>query len=108
MPTYIHKEIETEIRTISGWLTYLEEGRLDYRGQDVLYAVGVGIIDHSCCGAGGCGFVEVAGYIVSWQGCTDELGHPVSEVAPITNEVEKKEITCLLEKLHPHTQINFC
>lgn len=106
--TYIHKEIGMEIKTISGYLTYLEEKWLNYSGRDVLLAVGVGIVDNSCCGVGGCGFIEVAGYIVSWQKCADEKGRLISKVSPITSEKEKKEITRLLEKLYPHIQINFC
>ena len=107
MPPYIHKEIEKDIKTISGYLTYLEEGRLTYRSREVLYVVGVGIVDHSCCGAGGCGFIEVSGYVVSWHLGTDDAGRWMSDVDPIRNEEEKREISSLLERRHPHVQINF-
>jgi hypothetical protein len=107
MQSYIHKETGKEIITISGFLTYFEEQRLSYGGRDILCAVGVGIIDNSCCGTGGCGFIDVVGYIVSWQSGSDEDGRLISKVDPIMSEKEKKDITTILEKLYPHFQINF-
>ncbi len=107
MQFYIHKETGKEIKTISGYLTYLEERRLNYQGRDVLCVVGVGIVDNSCCGAGGCSFVNVAGYVLSWQSGTDEAGHPISKVDPIMSETEKRDIASVLGKLYPHVQVNF-
>jgi hypothetical protein len=107
MQSYIHKETGKEIKTISGYLTYLEEKRLSYRGRDVLCLVGVGIVDNSCCGAGGCGFIDVAGYVLSWQSSTDEAGHLLSKVDPIMSDKEKRDIASVLGKLYPHVQINF-
>jgi len=108
MKYYMHKEMEKEIKTISGYFTYLEEERLCFRGRDIVYAVGVGIVDNSCCGAGGGRFIEVAGYIVSWKDEVDKIGNVMSKVNPIEAEEEKKGIRVILEKLYPHSQINFC
>lgn len=107
MQTYIHKETEKEIKSISGYLIYLEERRLIYRGRDVLCVVGVGIVDNSCCGVGGCGFIDVAGYVVSWQSSTDEAGHLISKVDPIMSDEERSDIASVLGKLYSHVQINF-
>jgi hypothetical protein len=107
MRSYIHKEIDKEIKTISGYFMYHEEKRLNLRGRDVLFAVGVGIIDNACCGIGGCRFIEVPGYIVSWKSEVDNHGNSMSKVDPIKDEEEKKEIRSLLEKFYSHSQINF-
>lgn len=96
-----------KIKTISGYFTYLEEERLSFRGRDIVYAVGVGIVDNFCCGVGGCRFVEVAGYIVSWKDEVDQIGNVMSKVHPIEGEEEKKGIRVILEKLYPHSQVNF-
>ena len=107
MQLYTHKELGAEIISISGHFTYLEEKRLCFRGRDVLYTVGIGIIDHSCCGAGGCRFIEVPGYIVSWKTEISQNGNLISQIDPIGNEEDKKDIKAELEKLYPHSQIRF-
>ena len=74
MGQYTHEDLSKEIRSISGHYRYIEEMILPFRGRDVLYIMGVGVVDNSCCGAGGCLFVRVPGYIVSWKNRTDENG----------------------------------
>ena len=107
MQSYTHKELGTEIRSISGYLTYLEENRLSFRGGDVLYTVGIGIIDNSCCGTGGCQFIEVPGYIMSWKTEINQRGNVISQVDPIGSEEDKKDIQAELDILYPHSQIIF-
>jgi hypothetical protein len=107
MQSYTHKELGTEIRSISGYLTYLEENRLSFRGGDVLYTVGIGIIDNSCCGAGGCQFIEVSGYIISWKAAVSRDGKVISLFNPIGSEEEKKDIQAELDILYPHSQVIF-
>jgi hypothetical protein len=54
MEEYIHEDMNEEIRSISGYYQYLEEGTLSFNGRDVLYLVGVGVVDNSCCGRALC------------------------------------------------------
>jgi hypothetical protein len=104
---YRHKELGREIESISGHYSFLEEIRLNFRGRDVLCNRGVGIVDSSCCGVGGCGFIEVSGYIVSWKAGIDDGGKPLSELVPITDEEEKSEIRAILAREYPYSQIMF-
>lgn len=107
MRLYIHKDLEKEIKTISGYLTYLEEVQLNFRGRDILCVVGIGIVDNSCCGIGGCRFIEIPGYIASWKSETDNAGNLISKVEPIKNEEEKRGIKVVLDQLYPHSQVSF-
>jgi hypothetical protein len=107
MQTYIHKEMGKEIKSISGYFTYHEERRLNFLGRDILCIVGAGIVENSCCGIGGCRFIEVPGYIVSWKSEVDKFGNSMSKVEPIKDEDEKNEIKSVLEKLYSYSQINF-
>lgn len=107
MEEYTHEDMNKEVRSISGYYQYLEEAMLTFRGRDVLYMVGVGVVDNSCCGAGGCLFVRVPGYIVSWKDKTNEAGRPVSTVEPVTDDADRMQIRLLLEKKYPYAQINF-
>jgi hypothetical protein len=96
-----------EIRSISGYMSYLEEGRLEFRGRRVLFAVGVGVIDNSCCGPGGARFLEVSGYVAEGENGVDESGRSYSLVEPITDPEEREQILSLLNNLYPHSQISF-
>jgi hypothetical protein len=107
MKQYIHKEIGKEVRAISGYYSYVEEIQLDFRGRQVLSAVGIGVVDNSCCGVGGCYFIEVPGYIISGEHRTDMNGNMISEVDPIESDEERKAIKAELSKLYPSAQVNF-
>ena len=107
MQLYIHKDIGKEMTTISGYYTYLEEEQMNIQGRDVLYAVGVGIVDNSCCGVGGCLFIEVPGYIVVWKSDVDEDGHSISCIDSIELEEEKNRIKQAIHELYPNAQVRF-
>jgi hypothetical protein len=106
MQPYFHKELGTEIRSISGYLSYLEENRLSLRGREVLYLVGIGIFDSSCCGPGGCQFIEIAGYIMFWKSERDQRGNFISQIDPIDSEEDLMEIEAELKKLYPLFQMS--
>ncbi|PKN34319.1 MAG: hypothetical protein CVU61_09065 [Deltaproteobacteria bacterium HGW-Deltaproteobacteria-19] len=104
---HVHLELDQVFEFISGSYSLVEEGRLPYKGREVLYAVGVASLDRSCCGSGGCRFLRVPGYLLRWQYRTGEAGRPVSRVEPILDESERTEIRRLLERAFPHSQVNF-
>jgi len=106
MKSYTHRKIGKEVKSISGTYTYIEENQLNYRGRNVVYAVGTGIFDTTCCGSGGSRFIEVPGYIVSWKSNKDEQGNDVSHVEPVEQE-NRQEIEAMLDKLYPNSLINF-
>ena len=105
---YIHQipDGDTEIETISGHFTVENEKRLAYKDKIVLCVIGVGTIDKSCCGIGGCRYAMVPGYVKKWKE-ENEFGLIVSEVEPISNESEKKEINNILKEDEIVTQTNF-
>jgi hypothetical protein len=107
MHLYIHKDVGKERKTISGYYTYIEEKQMNIQGRDVLYAVGVGIVDNSCCGVGGCLFIEIPGYIVAWKSDVDEEGHSISCIDSIELEEEKNRIKQAIHELYPNAQVRF-
>lgn len=107
MEEYIHEDLTEEVRSISGYYLYIEEEILSFKGRDVLYLAGVGVVDNSCCGAGGVPFVRVPGYVISWKDKTDAAGHAISTIEPITREADKQEIRRLLDSKHPYSQVSF-
>lgn len=107
MPSYVHKDIGMEIKTISGYFTYIEECRLGFRGREILCVRGVGVVDNSCCGVGGCSFIEVPGYIVSWKNAVDLVGHFISTIDLIESDEEKNGIKTTLNNHYPHSHVSF-
>lgn len=107
MKTYIHRELDQEVRFISGEYRFISEERFPYRGKEALCLVGVGHVDNSCCGVTGCIFIRIPGYILSWQSGVDRGGRPTSDVEPITDEKEQEEIARLLQHIYPSAQVYF-
>ena len=107
MAEYIHQKPGTEIQCIGGHYTITEEGWMTYRERTLLYVVGVAIVDSACCGAGGCRFINIPGYVKSWQFKIHMDDLWVSEVEPITSENDRNDIKKLLVAQFPHSQIAF-
>jgi hypothetical protein len=96
--TYTHIQLNTEIQAIGGHYSLEKEIRLPYNGREVLYVIGLGIVDTSCCGVGGCHYAIVPGYILNWKSRVNPDNLAVSEVEPIRDEKTRREITDLIKK----------
>jgi hypothetical protein len=107
VPQYIHQEEGTEIQAISGHYTIMEEGRLNQGNRLFLYVIGAAVVDSSCCGTGGCRFLNVPGYILSWKEKQSAEGATVSEVEPVVSEEDRKAIKAILDQRFPNSQIIF-
>lgn len=106
MNRYIHQEVGTEVHSISGHYEILEEGKMTCGNRDFFYVMGGAAVDCSCCGSGGCQFVQVPGYIISWKTQTDANGLSISEMEPITDPDEQKDIIKMLARKFPYAQIS--
>jgi len=104
---YTHEGLNEEIRSIAGYYLFEEEKRLYYNKREVLYIVGFGAIDNSCCGAGGCRFALIPGYVVGWKTETDEDGRSVSEVETIVDKDSRAEIFRMIQENETVGQVEF-
>ena len=104
---YAHVGLNEEIESISGYYMLEEENVLKHNGRDVLYLLGHGVIDSSCCGIGGCRYALVPGYIIGWKIKKDAAGNPVSEVEPISDDKSKAEILGMIRETEIVQQIQF-
>jgi hypothetical protein len=98
---FVHPELNQRVDFFGGGYLFVEEGKLPYRGKEVLYLVGMAGIEASCCGTGGCAFIKVPGYIRAWKKERNESGRHVSEVRRIEARDQQKEIQGLLQERHP-------
>lgn len=104
---YTHLQINRDVNCIAGYYTPQKEIRLKYNDREVLYIVGQGVIESSCCGSGSCGYAIVPGYIITWQKKTNEAGLPVSEVEPILDKATKENISRIVREAEVVSQIEF-
>jgi len=108
MAKFVHPELKQRVDFFGGGYLFVEEGKLNYRGKEVLYFVGMAQVESSCCGTGGSAFIRVPGFLISWKKTRDEMGRPISEVERIAGAEAQKEIRKLLEEKHPgFLQIEF-
>jgi hypothetical protein len=102
---YVHPALNQEVTAIGGSYALIREERLPYGGREVLYLVGHGVYD-ACCGVGGCAFALVPGFIVRWKQGAEE-GLPVSQVAPIAEEADRRALRQQIMGKEAVTQVNF-
>jgi hypothetical protein len=76
----------------------LNEELLEYRGRKVLYQYAEASNITFCTGTGvpWLGSMSVKGYVARWRYGTNEKGEALSEIEPITDPAEQREIRGLL------------
>ena len=105
---FTHPELNQRVEFFGGGYLFIEERKLNYRGKEVLYLVGMAGIESSCCGTGGCAFIKVLGYIRTWKKGRSESGQPISEVERIDARDQQIEIQEFLKERHPgFSQVEF-
>ena len=93
---YIHPVLNEQVVAIGGHYILTKEEKIDFCGRHIVYQFGVGVFDTTCCGSGGCTYVTVPGYVVSWKERKNKNGDYVSKIEKITDESEKKEINKII------------
>ena len=95
---FIHPNLGQEITVIGGHYVFNKEGRISFNGREALYLVGYAVVDTSCCGIGGCAYALVPGFIIDWKYKQDPNGLCVSQIEPIRDATDQKEIRRLIQK----------
>ena len=103
---FIHHLLGEEVEFISGRYALLREERITVNGREILYRVGYGVVDSSCCGTTAVEYALVPGFIKEWHSRKSKDGHPVSDVEPVSETVQK-EISEIIKKAESVRQVNF-
>jgi len=104
---FVHVELDKEITAIGGHYVLTKEVRLPYQNREILYLAGYAVYDTTCCGAGGCGYALVAGYIENWKYKTNGNGQAVTKTEPITDKNIQQDVRTLIEKSELVNQVRF-
>ena len=107
------EQLGKELEVPAGYYILFDELKMGYGGKEVLCVTGVGIIECSGCsgmtikpGSGGT-YALVPGYLVSWKSRQNDSGLPISEVEPITDENERREIAKIIRESEKVGNIEF-
>ena len=104
---FSHPPLGEEVEAISGRFVINREGTLALKGREVLYLVGYGVFDTSCCGTGGTGYALVPGFLVKRRFRANAQGAEVSLVEPIREESLRQEIERIIKERESVPQVNF-
>jgi hypothetical protein len=104
---FVHPDLMTPITAIGGNYTFTRMERLQLGQDEILYLVGVGVLDSTCCGYGGCAYAYVPGRIDQWHIRTDADGRPVSSILPIADPAMQERIKERIMKTESVQQVNF-
>ena len=107
MIEYIHTFPGEEGRALPWRYTIKEEGKIEYKGQKVLYAISEVVAGSVCIGIGAITFIVVPGIAVKLYRGMDSDGRPVSDVIPVTDRKDREKITEILNEKYPSLQISF-
>lgn len=104
---FTHPVLFEEVTAIGGHYTFVKEGNLLIKNRRVLYFVGLGSVDTSCCGAGGCIYAYVPGYIIENDGIEYKADESrISEISAVEKE-ERSVVADILKLSENVTQIIF-
>lgn len=104
---YLHQPLGQEVEALAGRYVLEQELRLPFQGREVLCVIGRAAFDTACCGAGGCGYALVPGYIRKWKVRLSAGGGEISEVEPVADPTARREIEKLIREQSPVPQVNF-
>lgn len=104
---YVHPPLNKEITAIGGSYMLIREARLPVGDSEILYLIGYGLFDSTCCGAGGSGYALVPGWIRQWHYRSTSDGEPVTGVAPIRSDVDCRRIESMIKKKELVPQVIF-
>jgi hypothetical protein len=104
---HIHDYLAREVTAIAGHYMFTKEARLSFGVRDVLYLVGHGIVDTSCCGFSGCVYALVCGFVVSWKAKKNRNGVSVSIVEPIRDSMLQAGIRQRIQEVEMVSQVLF-
>lgn len=104
---YVHGRLDEEVAAIGGRYTITAEVRLRLGGREVLYLLAWAAFDTTCCGAGGCSYAFVPGFIVDWKTRRSGEGLEVSRVEPILDPSVQEDVRRLIEKSETVQQVTF-
>jgi hypothetical protein len=104
---FTHPDLGEEVPVRAGYYAPLEEHVLPHEGREVLYIVGKGCIESSCCAAPGSWiYVQVPGFLVKKHVRGGGNAPYISEVEIIDDQQTRKSVREAIASKHPGVQLD--
>jgi len=104
---FAHPELNQPVTAIGGNYVITGEQKISYGNRQLLTFAGHAVFDTTCCGAGGCAYTLVAGFIDSYRCGKDASGRWLSKIKPIRADYLKKDITARVLSRKETFQVQF-
>jgi len=104
---HVHQELDQEISAIGGHYVLVKEVRVPFQGRELFYLVGHAAFETTCCGAGGCAYALVPGFVLHWHNATNEDGRKLSQVEPIRAAAAQEKVKRLIGQSEMVHQVVF-
>jgi hypothetical protein len=104
---FVHPLLGQEVTAIGGHYVFGKEIRMPFRRREILYYVGYAVLDSTCCGVGGAAYVLVAGFIKQWKFKKNQTDSFISQIDPISNPADRKEVSRIIRKKEMVHQVSF-
>ena len=105
---YTHPQLGQEVNAVGGHYVFTHERRLPYGDREILYFSGYAVMNSNCCGAGGCAYVLVPGFIQEWKYKKSANNAFISRIEPIHDTKLQKEIRNFIQAKEIFHQVTFC
>lgn len=104
---FVHPVLNEIITAIGGHYSFTKEDKIKHADREILYLIGFGAVDSSCCGFGGCIYALVPGYVITLHaGLSKDRGQPISLVEPV-DELTYPSVAKVLKEKEGVIQVHF-
>lgn len=104
---FVHPELDIPVVAIGGNYVFSHEKRIPFLKRELLYYLGIATFDTTCCGAGGCAYAFVPGFVLNWKVDKNEKGRPITIIEPVREPSLREEIKSLIFQTEMVNQVNF-
>ena len=112
---YTHLPLNEEVDAFAGYYVPEKEVRMEYGGREIMYVTGHVVVEATCSGEscdGSCAtanywYAIVPGYVLDWQGETNEHGLLVTEFEQITDRAAQEELQKLILDKEAVNRVDF-
>ncbi len=109
---YTHLPLGKEVEAFAGYYMPEKEGRLQFKGSEVLYITGQIVVETTCGPGSNCKpanyyYATVPGYITKWQSEQNKEGLSITEVETIADADTRDSIREIILKNEPVARVDF-
>ncbi len=104
---YTHPALNEQVTAIGGSYVFIKEQIMAHQDQEILVFTGHAVLDTACCGAAGCAYALVPGFVDRYHCRQDAAGRWQSRVRPIRDAAVRKSISALILDQAPVQQVQF-